>query len=98
MNIVSDREDSYEVDCITLKDLCEKYGLEKVDLCKVDIEGSEFKAITEQTVGEVKGIVKRFLLETHPRSRESQDHFKNIFEKCGYTVRYFDFNGSILAE
>lgn len=97
MNTLSDRPDAYEVECISLFDLCRKYKLEKVDVCKVDIEGSEFSAITYVMVFLVKDIIKKFILETHPRSRESQDHFKKIFEDCGYKTEYSDFNGTIIA-
>ena len=97
MNTLVDRPDSYEVDCITLADLCAKHGLTKVDLVKVDIEGSEMKAITVETVSAVSSIVNKFLLETHPRSREMQDYFIGIFTEAGYKAEYVDFNGSIIA-
>jgi FkbM family methyltransferase len=97
MNTIRDSSDAYEVDCITLRGLCDKYLLTHVDLVKIDIEGSEVAAITPQTVSDVSHIVKKFLLETHPRSRQMQDHFKKIFEECGYKAEYVDFNGSILA-
>lgn len=97
MNTLRDSPDAYEVECISLFDLCRKYKLEKVDVCKVDIEGSEFSAITYVMVFLVKDIIKKFILETHPRSRESQDHFKKIFEDCGYKTEYSDFNGTIIA-
>ena len=84
-----------EVPCITLADLCTKYNLTKVDFAKVDIEGSEFQAITVETVKPVFDIIDRWLLECHPRSLESQNHFKAIFEECGYKTQYYDFNGSI---
>jgi hypothetical protein len=66
-------------------------------LVKLDLEGSEVAAITVDTVKPVSHIVKKFLLETHPRSREMQDHFKGVFESAGYKVEYFDFNGSVIA-
>lgn len=97
MNTIRDGVGAFEVDCITLQDLCAKYALAHVDLCKVDIEGSERQAITIETVKPVSNIIKKFLLETHPRSREEQDHFKAIFEQCGYTVEYPEFNGSVYA-
>jgi FkbM family methyltransferase len=97
MNALSNAGDSYEVDCITLYDLCKKYELSHVDLVKLDLEGSEVAAITVDTVKPVSHIVKKFLLETHPRSREMQDHFKGVFESAGYKVEYFDFNGSVIA-
>lgn len=97
MNTLSDRPDSFDVDCINLKDLCIKHELTGVDLVKIDIEGSEFKAITVETIAPVAGIINKFLLETHPRARESQDHFKKIFETVGYKVEYVDFNGSLIC-
>ena len=44
---------------------------------------------------QVFGIINKFLIELHPRTREMQDRFKAIFEACGYKVDYYDFNGSI---
>ncbi len=89
------REREFKVPCYTLLDLCNKHGLTKVDFCKIDIEGSEFKALTLETVSAVFPIINKFLIELHPRTRESQDHFKAIFEQAGYQVEYYDFNGSI---
>ena len=97
MNTLVDRPDSYEVDCITLADLCAKHQLTKVDLVKVDIEGSETQAITVETVADVSSIVNKFLLETHPRTREVQDYFIGIFKEAGYQAEYVDFNGSVIA-
>lgn len=86
-----------QVPCITLYDLCQKYELKKVNLCKIDIEGSETQAITVDTLKPVHSIIDKFLIELHPRTREMQDTFKEIFEQAGYKAEYFDFNGSIFA-
>lgn len=86
-----------EVPCITLYDLCQKYNLKHVDLCKIDIEGSEFRALTVETVQPVHSIIDKILLEVHPRNLESQEHFRAIFEQCGYKVKFFDFNGSVFC-
>lgn len=91
------REAGYEVDCITLFDLCKKYELKHVDLCKIDIEGSETRALTIETVKAVNHIIDKFLVELHPRTREMQDNFKAIFKEAGYKCEYFDFNGSIFC-
>jgi FkbM family methyltransferase len=92
MNTIRDQT-GMEVDCITLHDLCIKHDLKKVDFCKIDIEGSEVLALTEQTVKPVFEIIDRFLIELHPRTREMQDRFKSIFEASGYKVEYYDFKG-----
>jgi FkbM family methyltransferase len=86
-----------KVPCITLYDLCQKYNLKHVDLCKIDIEGSEFRALTVETVQPVHSIIDKFIIEVHPRNLESQEHFKAIFEQCGYKVKFFDFNGSVFC-
>ncbi len=89
------RGEEFKTPCYTLSDLCKKHNLTKVDFCKIDIEGSEFKALTLETVLEAFLIINKYLIELHPRTRESQDHFKSIFEQAGYKVEYYDFNGSI---
>lgn len=95
MNTLSDRPDSFEVDCITLRDLCDKHGLTHVDFCKIDIEGSEWGALTVERIREVKGIIKSFFVELHPRTVESQIEMGGRFEQAGYKVDLIDYNGSI---
>lgn len=97
MNTLRDAPDSYDVDCITLKDLCTKYNLTHVDFCKIDIEGSEFQAVTTERLKEVKGIIKSFFIELHPRSLESQNEFKKRFVEAGYHVKLIDYNGSLFC-
>jgi len=84
-----------EVDCITLLDLCNKYNLTSVDFCKVDIEGSEWEALTVERIKEVVGIIKAFFVELHPRTPEAQRDMAAQFEEAGYTVEMIDYNGSI---
>jgi hypothetical protein len=84
-----------EVDCITLKDLCDKHGLTSVDFCKVDIEGSEWQALTVDRIKEVSGIIKSFFVELHPRTAEAQLDMAARFTEAGYMVELVDYNGSI---
>lgn len=87
MNSLQDRGDrTFDVDTITLKDLCEKHGLTKVDFCKIDIEGSEWQAITKETLQPVFQIINKIWIELHPPEPKSQEVFKNIFESVGYKV------------
>lgn len=94
MNRVSEGRD---VNCITLLDLCKKYDLSHIDLCKVDIEGGEFAALTVETIKPVSEIIDRFMVEVHPLTRESQNHFIKIFNECGYWAKYMDYNAGIFA-
>lgn len=97
MNTLRDAPDSYEVDCITLFDLCKKYNLDTVDFCKIDIEGSEWQTLTTERIAEVKGIIKSFFVELHPRTVESQNEMAGRFEAAGYKVKLIDYNGSIFC-
>jgi len=97
MNSLTSGGDGIYVCCSTLLQFCELYTLTSVDFCKIDIEGGEFAAITIVRVNEVKGIIKAFWLETHPRDMQSMNHFKVIFEACGYEVELIDFNGTVFA-
>lgn len=86
---------SIEVDCITLFDLCRKHDLQTVDFCKVDIEGSEWQALTVERIKEVAGIIKSFFVELHPRTAEAQGAMAARFTEAGYMVELVDYNGSI---
>lgn len=95
MNTLRDAPDSYQVDCITLKDLCDKYGLTSVDFCKIDIEGSEWQALTIERIAEVQDIIKAFFVELHPRTIRSQNEMVLRFAQAGYDTVMVDYNGSI---
>lgn len=97
MNTLRESPDAYDVDCITLKNLCEKHSLASVDFCKVDIEGSEWQALIVERIKEVSGIINFFFVELHPRSLESQVNMGERFEAAGYKVDMVDYNGSIIA-
>jgi len=97
MNKVNVSGMGIEVPCITLYDLCQKYNLKKVDFCKIDIESSEFAAITVETLRPVNQIIDKISIEVHPPNREGQDHFIKIFEECGYKTKYIDYNAGVFA-
>jgi len=85
MNSLQNRGDrSFPVQTITLIDLIEKYKLSRVDFCKIDIEGSEWGAVSVKTLSPVKDIVKKFFIELHPPNQESQAEFEKIFQAVGY--------------
>lgn len=92
------RSVGFEVNCLTLLDACKQANLDTVDLCKIDIEGSEVQALTVERIIEARDIVKSYLVELHPRTRVMQDRFKEIFNEAGYEVEYYDFNGSIYCK
>lgn len=78
----------------TLKTLCNG---QHYDLCKIDIEGGEWEALTEERIWEVYNIIDSFWVELHPRTLEKQKEMAQRFEKCGYKVELIEFNGTIFA-
>lgn len=96
MNSLSDRG-QIEVYTSTLLNICQRHALHSVDLCKIDIEGGEWEALTEERIWEVYNIIDAFWVELHPRTLEKQKEMAQRFEKCGYKVELIEFNGTIFA-
>jgi FkbM family methyltransferase len=98
MNSLQQRGDrSFEVAAITLEDLLDKYKLDKVDFCKIDIEGSEDVAIITETLRPVANRLHTVFIELHPPNSESQDKWQKIFEAVGYKVER-KFHDSLLCK
>jgi FkbM family methyltransferase len=89
-------KDRIVVNSISLKSLCRKYSLTKVDLCKIDIEGSEWVAITEKTLEPIFNIINKIFIEVHPV--DCRDEFKKKFEKVGYKVEYCKHDGLLCTK
>lgn len=53
------------VNCINLFSLIQEYRLDRVDFCKVDIEGSETDCLTPYEVERCAGVVKVYFVEVH---------------------------------
>lgn len=82
----------------TIGSIIKELGLTHVDFVKCDIEGSEMRAITNQTISEVKDIVDCWFLELHATNPEvswpgnledNRNKIATIFSNQGYEVQYF---------
>jgi FkbM family methyltransferase len=73
-------ENSVDVELTTLDEIVEKYGIKSVDLLKIDVEGSEYNALTaaEKTLG----ITKRVILEYH--SDDLRDQCETLLTDSGF--------------
>jgi FkbM family methyltransferase len=87
-----------KVKCINLETILSIENLNIVDFCKIDIEGSEIIAITEETLKPIAGRIKEFFVEVHPTlpldgMDQQQNKMKlwNIFEKIGYDMEDINF-------
>jgi len=94
MNSLIDRSgagNSVKVQGIRLKSLIDTIEEDKIDFCKIDIEGSEFKTITFQAISDIKSRVDNFFIEFHEENGMNFDqasaHFSFIFESNGYTTK-----------
>lgn len=66
-----------------------------IDFCKVDIEGYEIYALSQEEINKVAGKVKVFFVEMHPYDNwgfESMSkELTERFENAGYDVELLDF-------
>lgn len=88
-----DRE--IQVKGMTLPDLLGHSDVH-IDLCKIDIEGSEEFAITVDLVRQVYDRIDKIFIELHPPEETSQTKYAGIFALAGYKVKKY-FHDSLLA-
>ena len=89
--------DGYGAHKITVKGqtLSSFIGENIVDFCKIDIEGYEIFALTEEQLKSVYGKVKTFFVECHPSNNYGMDDCREElikrFINCGYSVDVEDY-------
>lgn len=86
MNSLQDRHSGkkFRVKTTTLQELVTRYA--PIDFCKIDIEGSEWQAVTVKTLEPVADQIEKIFMELHPPNAHSQEHFARILMDCGYKV------------
>lgn len=67
-----------EVEGSTLSRLIERFNLDRVDFCKIDIEGSEFIALTVEEIVACKNKIKCWLVEVHAIHGLTLSDMRNI--------------------
>jgi FkbM family methyltransferase len=94
----------FEVDGYKLKDLIENVGFEKVDFIKMDIEGSEYTVLDEETIKYIGENIPKILIEFHGDPRNTKyaniyDHINQTipdyiqtFKNMGYEVNHFNWD------
>lgn len=86
------------VKTLNLDGILKSENLDKVDICKIDIEGSEMIALVPETVGAVKDKIDFFFVEFHPtysydgkNQEENGIKLMKIFSDCGYSIERTNF-------
>lgn len=85
----TERQGKIEVDMTTLGDALDRFGVDRVDLLKLDCEGAEYD-ILRNARAEVLARVDRIVLEYHDWNA-APDHPELVWflERAGYTVETF---------
>ena len=83
--------DTAEVECVTLRQIVDEYNLTKIDLLKLDCEGSEYN-ILYHADDEVMNMVKSVTMETHPGDEPNESHEAMIefLQSKGFSVNNDD--------
>ena len=68
------RSTKIEVESIVWSQVIEKFGLNKIDLVKLDCEGSEYAIIRSMSDDQLNDI-QHFSIETHPGQSDSESHY-----------------------
>lgn len=77
----------------TIKSFLDKYKIEHLDICKMDIEGEEVNIFTDEVIEELEPLVDRYWVETHHtmhiNGKLMDQNFAEIsqrFVKHGYKI------------
>jgi hypothetical protein len=87
-SIVNNKNDFEEVETITLEDYMKKYKIDKIDLLKLDMEGSESKFILSDGFKNVADKIKLIVGEYHEWTEMNKGMFKREFEELGFTFNW----------
>jgi len=73
----------------TLKTILDENDLDEVEFAKIDIEGSEYKALTKETIQMTEKRIKSWFVEAHGINgmlgSQGVQHLADIFNSCGYS-------------
>lgn len=82
---VSDDSDKYDVDAISVPHILSKYNLDKINIFKIDIEGSEFY-LFDESCDEWIDKVDMYIIELHDRIMNgSVERVVNVMSKHGFS-------------
>lgn len=77
-----------EVTALTFREVVSSYGLQRVDLLKMDVEGAEYD-ILGKTLSSMNEFVKRIIMEYHPAGdKVHNDMLKKIFDDQHWQLVY----------
>jgi FkbM family methyltransferase len=72
---------SLTVPSYTVKSFLDKYKIDHLDICKMDIEGEEVNIFTDEVIEELKPLVDRYWIETHHTAHINGKHMDQNFDE-----------------
>jgi len=78
------------IDCLSPKTLFESYGISKIDLLKIDCEGSEFSFFEAIDEDFLRNNISKIVCEVHAFAGTQEDYknkIKSKLIKCGFEVQ-----------
>ncbi len=73
----------------TLKTILDENELDEVEFAKIDIEGSEYLALTKNTIEMTENRIKSWFVESHGikemKGSQLAQYLAGIFKSCGYS-------------
>ena len=97
----SNFSEKVSVDSITLSSVIENYHIERIDLIKMDIEGSEVEVINDLDKHNILSKIDKFVIEYHHKingQKSSLGDFLKIFEKHGFEYQIDAKNIPVYSE
>jgi FkbM family methyltransferase len=86
---------------MTLPAILDAGGLDRVDLCKVDIEGSEEYVITDDALAQARDRVECWYMEVHPTHFGGYEanlaSFMSMFRRHGYQATQLSGDGFVAS-
>lgn len=87
-SIVNKADDYEEVSTTTLDSLMTKYKIDKVDLLKLDVEGSEGLVVSSEEFKKVAPKIKVIAGEWHEWNSMNQQNFQQTVEGLGFNFHW----------
>jgi FkbM family methyltransferase len=97
-SLASDAESFVEIPALTLDDFAKTHGIDRVDIMKMDIEGSETKALQGARELFLSKAIREVVIEFAPnwlrKMGSSPEELYDLFEEYGLSVRLLTRTGS----
>jgi FkbM family methyltransferase len=85
---VNPQNDFEEVETITPEEFFTRNKIDKIDLLKLDVEGSESKVVCSDSFKKVADKIKVIVGEWHQWDSQNQQAFQHTFEDLGFTFNW----------